>query len=1130
MTEPLIRPEGARHRIAADPRLHAWVSASAGTGKTTALVHRILRLLLDGNAPESILAITFTRTAAAEMRTRISRELAGWVRMEEMALVAALADMGVEAPRQRVADARALFARVLDSPVGLQILTIHSLASSLLAAFPLEAGLAPGAEPLDDRSGQLLRDEAFRLCLDDAAKPGGAALARDLAQLAVESHEAEIRSRMAMFADAADAMAELGAPDGIAARLRRWLGLPLQGDATALQAAIIAPGQPIDAAVRAFADAMDRFGTTAKAEIAGHARDWLSGDVAERGERWVEARWLVYGKSGPRSFASIAKKVPEIDDAVAALTAEVDRVEDVLRGLAFVDHCGAWLRVGQVVAAHYQALKAAHAAIDYGDMIRIAGRLLAADGMVNWVAAKLDRRIGHILVDEAQDTNPDQWRIVNTLAAEFFAGEGQHAERQRTLFVVGDFKQAIFGFQGTDPHVFAAERERVAERLDGGLRNVGLDRNFRSGPAVLRLVDQLIAQETPAAFGLEGDTVPEHQPQRADAAGMVMLLPPWQAANSADEEEEEATSDPGYAVALARLIAHWVMPGSAGRLWLPARGQRPARWATPGDVLVLVRARGDLMARLVAALHGCRIEVAGVDRMLLTAPLAVQDLLSVIRFVLQPADDLALAEILTSPLAGASHEAVRQLRDGNASLGDSLRRSADPRWEPARAMLAQALARADQATPHAFLQALLADGARARFHARMGREVEEGIDTLLAQALLFEARQPPTLQGFLRWILSTDTVVKKDPEAGGDRVRIMTVHGSKGLQAPIVLLADALRGRKAGAGLVKGRLDTLDDVPLPFSNASRRPERVKALWDAANTAEQQESMRLLYVALTRAEDVLAVGGQLPKQTIRDRRWHQMVSDALTTLGAVEEPVGAAPWEAPALVLRHGTLAPPDAPPDAAAAPAMPPAIPGWALTPAPPEPAGSRPWTPSAPEADSAPLPPPTPAMRAAAARGTLLHRLFERLPDVAPAARRGIAEKVALAAGWPAADVGALVDTALRLFDDPQFAPLFGPGSLAEAPVAGTVAGLSIAGIVDRLLVTDDRVLIVDFKTGLQVPADAASVHPNYLRQMAAYALLLGAAFPGRQVDAALLFTAAPKLIHIPRKMLQQHQPGRAG
>jgi ATP-dependent helicase/nuclease subunit A len=517
------------------------------------------------------------------------------------------------------------------------------------------------------------------------------------------------------------------------------------------------------------------------------------------------------------------------------------------------------------------------------------------------------------------------------------------------------------------------------------------------------------------------------------------------------------------------------------------------------------------------------VPVAGVDRMLLAQPIAVQDLLSLVRFVLQPADDLALAEVLVSPLGGLGQDALYRLRLAGGPLWSALGMAGDPAAVAARAFLEGALRMADQVTPHDFLAAVLADGGRARFLARLGREAEDGLDTLLAEALLFETRQPPTMQGFLRWLDEGGTMVKRDADSAPGLVRIMTVHGAKGSQAPVVVLADALRGRKGADRLLMVPVEGGGArLPIVYGGKERLPASARRLAEAADAADRAEDRRLLYVALTRAEDVLVVAGQAPRRRPQEPSWHAIVRGALEGLGARSLP--AAEGEEPALLLEGGVpVIPRDGRAEGLSAA---PAVPAWARTLPPAEPLPPRPLTPSAPGPDEAPLPPPSAGAAMAAARGRLLHRLFERLPALPPAARAAAARRAAAAAGLAGEAIEEVWATARAVLEDPAFAALFGPDALAEAPIAGVVDGRSVAGTLDRLLVTDARVLVADFKTGLMVPASAEAVHWSQLRQMAAYRALLRAAFPGRDVTAALLFTAGPKLLYLPDKLLDRHWP----
>ncbi len=1151
---PLIRPWSAR-LLASDPGAHVWVSASAGSGKTTVLTDRLLRLLLAGARPEEILAITFTRTAAAEMRDRVLRALLRWAMADTASLAAELEGLGVAAAPESLKTARTLLARVLDAPGGLGISTIHAFAQGLLAAFPLEAGLAPGLQPLDERAAAgLRRDSLARLLAEAAAAPDGETAA-DLARVATEAGPSALAERSAILLEAGSRLADLASTAAVSALLRRGLGLPVHRSRDEAMADALDPARFDDAAVARLGLLLEMSGDKRSAARARFALEWPQLAPEERLGAWLALLGLTRrGDGRARGFDSIEKRAPGTLLAVAAVEESIRPVEELDRGFALLEHAGAHLRLGWALARHYAAAKAARGAIDFDDMIARAADLLAQPGAAAFAGEMLDRRVAHLLVDEAQDTNAAQWRILRALSAEFLAGDGTRPAGARSLFVVGDTKQAIFSFQGTDPQVFEAERRTL--KAGGQVREVPLETNYRSAPAVLELVDAVLADLGPEALGLPPGEAIGHVAHRAAAAGSVTLLPaappPGMAAGAtaddAGPESEGAAGgtggesgddlprDPGFARALADCIHAWVDPNGPDRLWLPPAANRPdGRWARAGDVLVLLRKRAELMPDLVAALFARGVPVAGVDRMLLAEPLAVRDLLAAAAFAAQPADDLALASLLVSPLFGWAHEAVRALRDrapgGTLWAGLCAAAAAPVPDDGARAahrLLEGLLETADRGTPAAFLDHVLhgAPGGRARLLARLGPEAEDAIDALMAEAFAVEASGPVSLAAFLARTGAAEGHVSRAPGEGLDAVRVMTVHGAKGLQAPIVLLADAARRPQIETkGLVRLRLEGRE-LPIVFGSRDRMTRAVQEAAGAAEAAQQQEHFRLLYVAMTRAEDHLFVAGQLGRRQAAARQpgpdpmsWHAVVERAMRRLGAQEAP---APGGLAGRALVHGRAAAGPRLADAGPAPGPEPQpIPAWARAPAPAEPAPRRPLSPSDLGAGQESRPPPDPATEAAARRGRHLHLLFERLPAVAEG-RKTLGRALLAARGVAPEEAEALVAEALGVIEEPGMAALFGPGALSEVPVTGIVGETPLAGRIDRLLAAGGRVLFLDYKTSRRVPEDAACVPVPVLRQMRAYRDLLRAIWPGQPVEGLLLYTAGPRLIRLPDALLE--------
>ncbi|WP_454882805.1 double-strand break repair helicase AddA [Sphingomonas oryzagri] len=1121
----LLRPLEGAQAEASDPRKLVWLSASAGTGKTHVLTARVIRLLLAGNDPAAILCLTFTKAGAAEMADRIHARLASWVRMRRADLRKELYALGEPNDDAAIADARTLFARVLEATGGgLRIQTIHAFCQTLLAGFPSEAGLIPGFRPLEEREEQALGHATLAQMLVEAERGGDLPLIRDVQALSRRMGEQGAESFLRQCARAPDAMAALG--PGIEPKLRRAMEVP-DGDVETAIAAGCADDRFDMAALARVAAANAAWGTATGLADADVIAAWRARDPAGRAASLGDlVRVFHTAKGEPRkyspkliaadsAYADFAMRLGEDCAALLALRAKA----------AFAALLGAGLRAGQAYARAYVEAKRAAGAVDFEDLIRKAVALLSTEGMGEWVRYKLDQRTDHILVDEAQDTNVRQWAIVAALAGEFFAGEGAREGVLRTIFTVGDFKQAIFGFQGTNPLAFeAAERHFAARAEDGqeSFRRLSLDRSFRSTPPVLALVDRLIGHLGAAALGLATE-VPPHEAAKK-GPGRVMLWPPV----IAGEAEEIAAGEEGwlddatrlFADKLARQVKTWI----DARPWMVTR-ERPLR---PEDIMILVRKRGDLASLLVARLHAHGVPVAGVDRLSLGAPLAVKDLLAAARFALQPADDLNLAGLLVSPLFGLSQDELYDIGFGRAgTLWAAISEG------EARNALRQILAAADLVTPYRFFEELLSGPlqARRKLLRRLGEEARDPIEELLNAALLFEENGTPSLQLFLDWFDRGEVQIKRDPSAPLDAVRVMTAHGSKGLQAPIVVLADATGDpdRSPGGAIGWPVEEGGETVPVIRPRKEERFAPFAALIEEQEKRDLEEHWRLLYVAATRAEEWLAIGGALgpgARGLIPAKSWYAALEAALGGLDTIEAE--DALWgsqrshghEAPKGRERTRNL------------PATESSPPAWLHAPAPEEARPPRPLAPSSIGVDVIANPPPGAAMRAAAERGRLLHALFERLPDLAPAAR------VAAADRWLDQSAGvadpmmreALIREARAVIEDARFAAIFSSSALAEAPIAAVVEGEVIAGTVDRLLVTDDKVTVVDFKTGRRAPSSLDRVLEHHLDQMGAYAAALAVIFPGRAIEAALLYTAGPTLIPLPADILAAHKPRLRG
>ena len=1155
-----VRASG-HQKAASDPAVSTFVAASAGSGKTKLLTDRLLRLMLAGVDPGRILCLTFTRNGAAEMALRLQDRLGRWVSLPDTDLDRALADLSVLPTTTNRLRARSLFAIVLDLPGGMRIDTIHAFCQSLLRRFPLEAGISPHFRLIEDRDAIIgLREEQEAILSrihDDAAEMKAAvdALAvqigtEDLDRLLSQIDNARDRLDVLLATDIAALIAAQRRAVGAArTEAELWVAALSGGDEDRLCAAwaIIAERGPAAAAARALI-----------------MLDWLAAPDETRRQNWpLWVGGLLTDKGEPRARSSlIGKKLDTAEpDLWPVIEAEQDRVvalADAFAADRLAALSAALLRLAIPVLRRQAQRRQREGLMDYGDLIRHSNKLLHDPGAA-WVLFKLDHGLDHLLLDEVQDTAPEQWTIAGSLTEEFFSGLGARDGRDgvgRTVFAVGDRKQSIYGFQGADLRSFDDWRGRLADRVRKGRRrwhDGALDVSFRSVVPVLALVDAVFADPDAARGVVEtgGDPL-LHVSARPEDGGAVEIWPlmpreaieppqPW----LIPETNLGQASAPGR---LARSLAQWIARLTDGSTPLESQG-RPV---TPGDVLVLLQKRAPLAAILVRELKAAGVAVAGLDRLELTAQAAVQDLMALADSLLLPEDDLAFACWLTSPLGDLSDDSLMALATdrGPRHLYEALRARASeqPDWTAAWTFFEALQNRVDYASPHAlFSQALGALGGRARLFRRLGAEAAEPVDELLGAAITYAASHAPSLQGFLHWLRQSTAEAKREPGAAGDAVRIMTVHASKGLQAPVVIMADSANRPPADRTQLFWMRDgtTGLDLPIFCPRKDAHCEASRQFHQMMQGRGTEEHHRLLYVAMTRAEDRLVVCGWEsggPGSTAPS--WHELIGRGFDRLAVpVEETPGAWPETRRTLSAPQQRRVPPPQsavrPADAVPLPAWLGRAPEWRAAAPPAEPARPRPLAPSRPQ-DAAFGPVPqadSPVRRDVSGasrlnRGTLIHSLLQQLPALPPGERARAARTFLgrAGSGLDIEEAARIVDQCLGVLDHPALAAAFAPGSRAEVPIAGEVAGLVISGVIDRLAVSDSEVIALDFKTGRQPPADLGKTPVLYLRQMAAYRALLAEVFPTRVIRCALVWTETGSVTVLPDALLDAHRPGSGG
>lgn len=1101
------RNEATQRQVdAARPDQSTWLAANAGSGKTRVLTDRVARLLLDGVSPEHILCLTYTKAAASEMQNRLFQRLGDWAMKPDGELRTALQELGVDRRMDSgdLRNARTLFASAIETPGGLKIQTIHSFCASILRRFPLEAQVSPQFREMEDRAAALLRAEIVDEMSDGPHAPQVAALARHLSDMDFDGITAEIARNRDCFSHQmsdAEMNALFDLPEGADAAYP--LSVAFDGTESILLAEILPVLREQSATMVKLAERLDTL-------------DLKTPDLPV-----LETLFdlFLYRASGVFLPEAKTKSVPtkKAQDALgSSLFAFHDFMErvaaarDAQLALAARDKTRALHAFAHVFLPRYEKAKLARGWLDFDDLIHKTLALLTDKRVADWVLYRLDGGIDHILVDEAQDTSPVQWQVIEKLAREFTSGEGARADISRTIFVVGDKKQSIYSFQGADPSEFDRMREDFANRLrtaGAPLQDLTLQFSFRSSEAVLRVVDAVFDGKTRSGFSRQE----QHRAFKSGMAGRVDLWPWIEPSEPTDkgrwDDPVDLLSDTHHNVRLADRIATEIKRMLHDKVTLPDNmdgtwGGRPVR---PGDFLILVRRRSDLFAEIIRACKQAELPIAGADRLKVGAEIAVRDIQALLSWMALPEDDFSLAVVLKSPLFGWSEQQLYDLAHGREQtyLWRELvmRRDDFPGVWPVLSDLRDS---ADFLRPYDLIErALTRHDGRRKLLARLGHEAEDGINALLSQALAYEQTEIPNLTGFLSWMETEDIEVKRQMDSAGDRIRVMTVHGAKGLEAPIVILPDS------------AKMDTkISDTLLPMdgqlvwkSAQAENPRNVSLALEAAKSRQQQERDRLLYVAMTRAENwlIVAAAGELGKD---GQSWFETVGRGLDMCNAAPQswPFGegrrhqSGDW--PALT----TETAPPATVDRAE-------VPEWAGCPAPIPPAPVATLSPSDLGGAKA-LPGASGQDEATAKRyGTLVHDALERMAGTS------------LDAPHPDEPLAARASEEARaILSDTTLGWIFQDNSLAEVAITATLPdGRRMHGSIDRLLVRADSVLAIDFKTNALIPATAEAIPEGILRQLGAYASALSQIYPDHRIETGIVWTAAPLYMPVPHDLVIQ-------
>jgi ATP-dependent helicase/nuclease subunit A len=1116
---------------ALEPRRSAAATASAGSGKTWLLASRVLRLLLEGQAPGRILALTFSRKAAAEMRQRVNERLRTLAYADDVTAARELERIGLAPAAALLERARGLYEKLLFDPFPLRAMTLHAFCQDLLSRFPLEAGVAPGFILAQSDQGPQRR--AWRRLLGTLHREPQTAAAAALRELiglglgewsleqlvfeflrrrsdwwaCVEDQAeplafAERRLRAALeLPDDADAGSTPLDADAFSARLRvLWRWLHQANDAGYLKA------ERLERACELLGE--DRYAALAAALFKQDGDPYaLSLSKAKRAR---------FSDSEVEHFATTHR---EVVDAVALERGRRARLDCYRRTMAA-------LRLGTAALEALDAELANERALSFADLEWRACRLLRAPGNAEWVRYKLDQKIDHLLLDEFQDTSPTQWRLLQPLLEEMAAGD---AGRSRSVFIVGDAKQSIYGFRRANPELLGEAAQWLERSLDAV--RVPLNASWRSAPAVIEFVNALFA---PPELGGAIGFAPHRTRRQADwgrieVAPLVEPLPRATAAADPDalrdplttpREIDEATRALREGRQIAARIQALVAAGVA------VSDEHGGHALAYGDVMVLARNRTHLSA-VEQALLEAGIPFVGSSRGTLLDTAEARDLVALLRLLNAPHRDLELAQTLRSPLFACSDadlvELARRRGDG-ASWYATLTALPTPSAALARARdtLTRWIALGAQLPAHDLLDRICGEGdIAARYEAALpaaaAARVRANLGSLIQLALEADSGRYPTLARFLDFVGELarggdESPDESPPPAQHQQVRVLTIHAAKGLEAPAVFLVNA--GRVPVFRTPRWLVDWPTGAERPAhllatgaGGAGDADPLSQALTQRQREHEAREDLNLLYVAATRARQFLHVSGFRLGNQGRRVSWHDLARQAMERLP------GSAAAVLPGAIadgLHYGS----GSVPAAAAALAQPPA-PG----------AGPELRVPLAPTARPAPAPSALADDDAddprAALRGKAIHFLLQLLaepplkesPHAPQMLRRRLQSRLQAAVAedefdaWLEAARGVIAAPELnRFFDHRQFVQAWN-----EVPFASASGG----GVIDRLVDDGAGLWILDYKTG--AGGDASALLRHYAGQLQAYAAAVREIWPGRPVGAGLVLTRTRQWAPLP-------------
>ncbi len=1163
-------------RRASDPKSSVWVTASAGTGKTKVLTDRVLRLMLEGSQPENILCVTFTNAAASVMKNRIREELELWATCSDTVLNTKLRKLtGRKASEKTIARARQLFAEYLDTPNGMKIQTIHSFCQSMLKRFPVETGIPPYFDVLDEQSAFEMLKQAQADILQQVQDEPDTKLADAVRRITPEVSEDDFMALMGEITyrrgELLSVFEQFGGdiedPSATIQEIYKYLGIKEGSTGKNLRKALcsnagIDNNRPDLDKLYLACDILTE-GTKTDKEKATIIRDWLDGSLQDREEILQD-----YIKVFLTDKGEIRKRLTT-KNTIAAQNILEKEANRIINGLEIIKTVNvargteALLTLASAILTSYREKKKAINALDYDDLIYKTLLFLEEDDGSAWALQKLDGDLKHILVDEAQDTNPDQWAIIAAITKEFFKSKNTKKKikiEDRTMFVVGDEKQSIFSFQRADPKEFENRREFFKEQVTkagGKWQHVKMEVTFRSSPAIMQVVDAVFKNDEAAdglRFNEDKDDEITHKPFRLGQGGEVKISPIVKSKGLAPlpawpiPTEREESFDPAVEIAenIADEIKNLIDSGEK----LKARG----RAIVPSDIMILVRRRSRFVDDMIRALKKRDIPVAGADRISLREQISVMDLVAIGEFSQFPRDDYKLAVILKSPFIGLSDKELERIAlNRKGTLWEALQEKGKTtkKYQNIVEYLKNTMKMVEEKRPYDFYAEFLMrpcpankNSALFAIYSRLGFDAEDAIVEFMNSLERFERVNTPSMQGFLVWINAGKSEIKReiDGDSSNPKVRIMTIHSAKGLEAPIVIMPDTTTVPANNTRTRPKLLWPNDNRKIPLwvpraelENKKFTEERLKI-----EKERDQEYRRLLYVAMTRAEDRLYVYGYQNSKNRPNNSWYDLIKngveenlkDEIEYLGEKGEiikfnsPQTARPKDDGVRAHKKRRKS----------------GVPAWARKIAPKAKSPVKKFTPSIAFKQTKNIANDnkingknikTPFNMTAESKdqkiGNIVHHLLEYLPTLEDDNRKKAAKLYLSKPAWKLSlgEQERIYKQIDKIISDKDFGILFGKNSRAEVTIGGKIIRdgeeYLMTGNIDRLVVGEKTVWIVDYKNSKYIPKTVNDISKQYIAQMAAYREALKDIYPNKKIKCTLLWTREAKMQAVPDKMMDK-------